>query len=120
MSQYMRTKKVRPAFSSRPASHYRATCILAICLAILVPLTSTADASCDMSGYKEGLGPRAELRDQGLQVSWSGEDKQQWRLTLGVVDGVPTIREMSARRPKGSWLVLARNARPEFQVTTGK
>src|SRR5262245_2462915 len=108
----MRTKKVRSALSSRSASNCWEACILAISFVILVPLTGTADSSCDMSGYKEGFGPRAETRDQGLQVSWLGEDKQQWRLALGVVDGVPTIREMSVRRSKRSWLVLARDARP--------
>ncbi len=91
-------------------------------LYVILVLSAVARAqamSCDLSGYKEVPGLKAEVHGDALRLSWQGVPGQELRATLGLADA-PVIRELAVRRQSGEWTVLGRDLRPEFQVTSGR
>jgi hypothetical protein len=84
---------------------------------------SIADASsmpCDLSGYKEVPGLKAEMDGDALRVTWQGARGQELKVSFGLQNAAPVIREMAVRRQGTPWTVLGRDLSPEFHVTTGK
>jgi hypothetical protein len=84
---------------------------------------SIADASsmpCDLSGYKEVPGLKAEMDGDALRVTWQGARGQELKVSFGLQNREPVIREMAVRRQGTPWTVLGRDLSPEFHVTTGK
>src|SRR5215813_2109427 len=63
---------------------------------------------CDLTGYKEAVGLKAEVVGDALRV------------TFGLLDAAPIIREMAIRRQGGQWGVLGRDLSPEFHITAGR
>src|SRR5262245_38311984 len=76
---------------------------------------------CDLTGYKEVPGLKAEMLGNTLRISWRGTRGQELRASFGLIDAAPIIREIAIRRqPSGQWSVLGRDLSPEFHVTTGR
>jgi hypothetical protein len=75
--------------------------------------------NCDLAGYKEQPGLRAEQSPEGLRLTWQGERGQELRASFAIDAGQPVVRELAARKQGGEWVVLGRNLTPEFRVTTG-
>ena len=92
-------------------------------LAIPVFLSATAvcaaQFTCDLSGYKETPGLKAEMAGDALRLTWQGERGDQLRSAFAIRDGQPLVRELAARKSAGNWIVLGRDLQPEFQVTSG-
>src|SRR5436309_3873525 len=75
---------------------------------------------CDLTGYKESPGLKAEMSLDGLRVTWQGEKGQDLRVSFGLRNAEPVIREMAVRRQDGRWSALGRDLSPEFHVTAGR
>ena len=75
--------------------------------------------TCDLAEYRAGRGPAAALERNLLVVTWPGEGGVDLRLTLGVQDRQPVVRDLATRRPRGAWVSVARDLAPEFRVTSG-
>ena len=76
-------------------------------------------STCSMTGYKAMPGLMAVSDAKGLEVTWDGERDVELRMRLGIVDGIPTITELSVRRRGGVWIRMASGATPEFRVASG-
>src|SRR5256712_11762530 len=75
---------------------------------------------CDLTGYKEAPGLKAETSAGSLRVTWQGAREQELRVSFGLLNAAPVIREMEVRRQDGRWTVLGRDLSPEFHVTAGR
>jgi hypothetical protein len=75
--------------------------------------------SCDMKEYKPIVGVEAEVRAGVLEVTWPGERGETLRAEFAIRDGQPVVRELSAQKKGGAWIVLGSDLAPEFQVTSG-
>ncbi len=75
---------------------------------------------CDLSGYKEVPGLKAEMDGDALRVTWQGARGQELKVSFGLQNREPVIREMAVRRQGTQWIMLGRDLSPEFHVTTGK
>ena len=75
---------------------------------------------CDLTGYKEAMGLKAEVVGDALRVTWVGARGQELRVSFGLLDASPIIREMAIRRQGGQWSVLGRDLSPEFHITAGQ
>jgi hypothetical protein len=76
-------------------------------------------STCSMAAYKAMPGLTAISDAKGLEVAWDGERDVELRMRLGIVDGTPTITELSVRRRGGVWIRVASGATPEFRVASG-
>ncbi|MDQ2900224.1 MAG: hypothetical protein M3Y07_10530, partial [Acidobacteriota bacterium] len=76
--------------------------------------------NCDLRRYQPLEGLTAEIRQDGLRVSWQGERGQQLRATFAIRDKQPIVRELAVRKADGDWKIAASNLTPEFEVTSGK
>lgn len=94
----------------------------------LTPLVFTAalplaiqaqNISCDLSGYKAADGLRAANSAGAITLEWTGENREPLRAAFAIEAGTPVVRELAARNAKGSWIVLGRDLKPEFDVTSG-
>jgi hypothetical protein len=72
-----------------------------------------------LTGYRRQPGLEAAIKGETLTVHWDGESEQECRARLTVLEGVPTVKELSIRRKSGNWVTLGHNLIPEFGVTTG-
>ncbi len=82
---------------------------------------ATADSMpCDMSGYKDAPGLKAEMSGDILRLTWQGSRGQELRTAFGLENTAPVIRELAARRQGGPWTILGRDLHPEFHVTSGR
>jgi hypothetical protein len=76
--------------------------------------------TCDFAKYREAPGLKAEIAGETLRVSWQGARRNDLRVTFGLQNASPIIREMAARPQTGRWIVLGRELTPEFHVTIGR
>src|SRR5262245_54369641 len=88
--------------------------------AAVVATVSVNSMQCDLIGYKETPGLKAEMVGDILRISWQGARGRELRTSFGLLDAAPIIREMAIRQPDGKWSVLASDLSPEFHVTTGR
>jgi len=91
----------------------------AVCLISLSPSQAAADVSCSLASYKAQDGLTVSQDGPALVATWKGDQDQNVRLRLSVIDGAPTINELSLQRGQGPWRAFARNLTPEYSVTTG-
>ena len=80
-------------------------------------IASANSMQCDLTGYKEAPGLKAETSAGSLRVTWQGAREQELRVSFGLLNAAPVIREMEVRRQGGQWTVLGRDLSPEFHVT---
>jgi len=90
------------------------------CLLAGAALANADPLQCDLSGYKDAAGLKAESNGDVLRVTWQGARGQEARASFGVQNAAPIIREMAVRRQGGPWTVLGRDLSPEFHATTGR
>jgi hypothetical protein len=88
-------------------------------LSVWASCAGAAAQNCDFSGYKPADGLRAEMSGNALTVSWRGDRDRQLRAQFIILSGQPTVRELAVQNAQGSWIVLARDLVPEFEVTSG-
>ena len=86
---------------------------------LLGPLRVPGAVPCDLSEYTPLDGLTAANQGEVLALTWSGERGTELRLALTVLDESPLVAEMAVRRAGGSWVNLARDVTPEFNVTSG-
>ena len=86
-----------------------------------VPVTAASAAPlCDLGGGASSAGLSADANAHALTLTWEGEAGATLRARFGVRDGQPLIGELAVHEKNGQWVELARDATPDFQVTTGK
>lgn len=86
----------------------------------VVLLTGAAKPpTVDLTGYRPQPGLQAAKENDILTLRWEGESQQECLARFAIVDGVPTVTELAARKKGGEWVTLGRNLTPEFGVTTG-
>ena len=90
------------------------------CLLFCAISLDAQNLSCDLHDYKTEAGLTAQASEGGLQVDWRGERGEQLRAIFGLRDAQPVVLELSVRKDKNAWSVLARNLSPEFAVVSGK
>jgi hypothetical protein len=89
-------------------------------LAVILPMAMRAQSvSCDLSAYKAADGLRAARSGGVVTLEWNGENREPLRAGFTIEAGIPVVRELAARNAKGEWLVLGRDLKPEFDVTSG-
>ena len=76
--------------------------------------------TCNLQGYKDVSGMKLQAQDNGVMLTWGGERGQQLRAVIGVQQDQPFIQELAAKKNNGSWVSLAKNLTPEYEVMTGK
>jgi hypothetical protein len=82
-------------------------------------LAAGQEFNCDLSGYKEQDGLRAQMRNEALELTWRGERQNELRAVFAVRNGEPVVQELAVRRRGGKWIVLGQNLTPEFELTSG-
>ena len=92
---------------------------LSLCVVLWTALAAGQDMNCDLSGYKEQDGLKAQMRSGSLELTWRGERQNELRASLAVRNGQPVIQELAARKSGGKWVVLGQNLTPEFELTSG-
>ncbi len=75
--------------------------------------------NCDLSGYKEQVGLKAQMHAGALELIWQGERQNELRAAFTVRNGQPVVQELAVRKGGGAWIVLGRNLTPEFELTSG-
>ncbi len=86
---------------------------------LLGPGARADQITCNTTAYKPQAGLSAAMDGTAVVVTWSGDGEQEVRLRLSVSGGTPTIEELALRRGIGAWTPVARNAVPDYAVTTG-
>ena len=74
---------------------------------------------CNLSGYKPSPGLTADAAQKTLTLIWDGEKNDEIRLRLSVQNGTPVIQDVALRHKGGTWVTLATNLEPEFDVVSG-
>jgi hypothetical protein len=82
-------------------------------------LAAGQEFNCDLSGYKEQDGLKAQMRAGSLELTWRGERQNELRVALTVRNSQPIVQELAVRKSGGKWLVLGQNVTPEFELTSG-
>jgi hypothetical protein len=88
---------------------------------MLAGATGAGAINCDIREYKEQSGLTAEqTANDSLRLAWQGERGHELRATFAVRTGQPTVVELAARKPGGTWVVLGNELTPEYEVTSGR
>ena len=89
-------------------------------LAFLTASSLAADPlKCDLGQYKAAAGLTAQIDQDLLVVSWTGQGGAELRARYAIDNRRPVIRDLSIRKAGGQWAVLGRNLTPEYHVTSG-
>jgi hypothetical protein len=91
---------------------------IALGLSILTP-AHAQNLTCSLTHYRSQSGLSAAVDNDTLNVSWTGDLKNELRLRLAINRGTPTIAELAIRSNGTKWTMLATNVSPEFRVVTG-
>ena len=91
----------------------------AACVLFFTPSVPGDPLTCSFAGYKALPGLTAVVANDTLTLAWDADKNEQRRLRLAVNAGKPVIQELAARRKGSAWVVLAKNALPDFRVVTG-
>lgn len=91
-----------------------------LAFALLAGTASAETLTCERQGLTPVNGLTAEQSGGTVTLTWSGEGNQELRASFGIRDGQPQVTELAAKDGSGAWIVLGKDLKPEFQVTTGK
>ena len=107
-------------------SFMKCTVVLAVTFSIPAGLTALSQAAnpasplvCDLTSYTPTGGITARVSGDVLLVQWPGTESERLRLGLSIVDGTPTIAELSIRVEGQAWATIATDAGIEFKITEG-
>lgn len=95
-------------------------CGVILSIALLPVAVAGQTLRCNLQSYKPIDGLKAKARENALEVDWQGERGETLHVQFALRNGVPTLRELAARKPGLDWVVLGRDLQPEFHVTSGK
>jgi hypothetical protein len=94
--------------------------LMQVAFVMFIALPAKADQlNCNLTEYKTLPGLTAQVADDTLVVTWNGEKNEILRLRMAIIDGTPTIRELSIKRMGSPWVALVTNVKPEFRVVSG-
>jgi hypothetical protein len=88
-------------------------------LALWTALAAAQEWTCDLTGYKEQEGLKAQMHAGTLELTWRGERQNELRAALTMRNGLPMVQELAARKAGGKWIILGQNLVPEFELTSG-
>ncbi len=100
-------------------STFIAAAIAAAVAAAASRLVRAQTPVCGLSAYKAQTGLTAAAEPDGVAIVWDGGAARVLRLRLGIVRGIPTIRELAVRKRFAIWTTLAADGVPDFRVVTG-
>ena len=83
------------------------------------PARAAGSLNCDLAHDKASPGLTANVEQDLLVVSWSGQAGAELRARYAIDAGQPLIRDLAIRRAGGQWSTLGRNLLPEYRVTSG-
>ena len=75
--------------------------------------------TCSVAHYKASPGLTAAVSNNAATVTWDGDNRQELRLRLTIVNGTPTIQDLAIKRQGGTWTTLLSHAAPDFRVVSG-
>jgi hypothetical protein len=75
---------------------------LACVFAFLPPARAASTSFCSLEHYKASPGLVATSDAKSLLVTWNGEGDDEVRLRFSIVNGIPTIQDLSVRRKGGA------------------
>ncbi|MFM1896267.1 MAG: hypothetical protein RLZZ385_1341 [Pseudomonadota bacterium] len=75
--------------------------------------------SCDLQAYQSSSNIQVVQAGDLLSVTWSGSERQQLQMQLGLVNGEPRLRELALRNGRGPWSELLAHGRFEFHIVEG-
>jgi len=90
-----------------------------IALAVIIAAPSIQAQTCNLSEYKASPGLTADAAQKTLTIAWDGEKNEEIRLRLALQNGTPAIQDIALRHKGGTWVTLATNLEPEFNVVSG-
>src|SRR5262249_6321490 len=94
--------------------------IVAAALTLFTAGTLVADPlKCDVSQYKAITGLSANVEQDLLAVSWTGQGGAELRARDAIDGGQPVVRDLAIRRSGGQWTTLGQHLTAEYRVTTG-
>ena len=93
---------------------------LLLCLLAAAAIGQSDPLSCDLSAYHDQPGLKAQVTGEMLQLTWTGEQNQELHASFAIDRGVPTVRELAARKSGGQWKILGRGLTPEYSFVSGK
>jgi len=88
-------------------------------MAAAAPALFADSMNCNLSQYKAAQGLTAAVEQNGLVVSWAGQNGADLRAQYAIDGGQPVVRELAVKKPGGSWTTLGRNLTPEYHVVSG-
>lgn len=74
---------------------------------------------CDMAAYKAQPGLAAEVKGDTLEIIWTGDKKNEFKVAFLIDKGVPKIAALAIRQHSTQWELLATNLTPEFRILSG-
>jgi hypothetical protein len=86
---------------------------------MMAPRPKADGLMCNLSAYKAAPGLTATVDANVLTLAWDGDKTDQVRARLAIVNGTPTIQDLSIGRKGGTLASVASNLTPEFQVVSG-
>ena len=77
-------------------------CVFSLGWAALLSIRAATPA-CDLSDYKASPGLTAANTTNGLVLAWQGDGGSELRMRTTIVDGTPTIAELSVKKGGRGW-----------------
>ena len=77
------------------------------------------DVDCNLDSYTPQAGLEASINDGVLTTTWLGARDDEVRVSFGINDGKPTMRELAIRQAGSGWRILGTDLSPEFRVVSG-
>jgi len=96
-----------------------AAAVSALVLAAATLRLSADSLNCNLSQYKPAQGLTAAIDQDGLVVSWAGQNGADLRARYAIDSGQPVVRDLAVKKAGGQWTTLGRNLAPEYHVVTG-
>src|SRR5215831_10752615 len=81
--------------------------------------TQPSTLKCDLEQYKASSGLTAQVEQDMLVISWTGQGGAELRARYALEGGQPTIRDLGIRKAGGTWTILGENLVPEYEVVSG-
>jgi len=94
--------------------------LIPVVVALAVTAAAAADPlKCDVKDYKAAAGLSANVEQDLLVVSWTGQGGAELRARYAIDAGQPIIRDLAVRKAGGQWVTIGQNLVPEYHVTSG-
>jgi hypothetical protein len=81
--------------------------------------TGAGPLNCDLAEYKASPGLTAAIDRDLLDITWTGDARDELRARYGIDASLPTIRDLAVRKGTGTWMTIGENLAPEVHVVSG-